>query len=364
MENRIKVMVFEPLKEPHIEYIKNSKEVYKNVVEGEYKVQALDKQTVLIHNEKDKELELVPNRNVGRDIICGTFFIARDAGEEMYASLSDDQAKYYYRRYKNAEVISQKDVKENLLYSGKIIGKNEVFINNINLRIGEIDFKKVVESYKSCDYTEAKKLLKMLHEEFCETFGTSNVDKLTDGDDIFIHLPAIMKSKETGEICVGLVYVDTESSGEHWGTTFAFGNGFIAHNDMDKNNPMFVEKEEFGEYDYWYTPDYSGDIHSDKNTAPKEVKEMLEYAKEQKQGVNIYEFKEHSLTLRGEKSDMLDFVNAVRESCMEGTLSDLAYKIEYAFDIDLVRSTNVEDECANDEDYAENNYGISGMDGM
>ena len=53
MENRIKVMVFEPLREPHIEHIKNTKEVYQNVVEGEYKVQALDKQTVLIHNVKD-----------------------------------------------------------------------------------------------------------------------------------------------------------------------------------------------------------------------------------------------------------------------------------------------------------------------
>ena len=290
MESRIKVMVFEPLREPHIEHIKNTKEVYQNVVEGEYKVQPLDKQTVLIHNIKDKELELVPNRHVGKDIICGTFFIAKDTGEDMYASLTDDQMKYYYHMYKESEVISQKDVKENLLYSGEGIGKDEIFINNINLRLGEVDFKKVVESYKTHDYTEAKELLKMMHEEFSESFGTTDVDELIEGDDVFIHLPAVMRSRETGELCVGLVYVDTASSGEHWGTAFAFSNGFVDQNEKDQNNPMVEERKAFGIYDYWYTPDYDGDIHSNRDYAPDEVKALIDYARgemEQTQGMNM-----------------------------------------------------------------------------
>lgn len=288
MESRIKVMVFEPLREPHIEHIKNTKEVYQNVVEGEYKAQPLDKQTVLIHNVKDKELELVPNRHVGRDIICGTFFIAKDTGEDMYASLSDDQMKYYYHMYKEAEVISQQDVKENLLYSGEGIGKDEIFINNINLRLGEVDFKKVVESYKTPEFAEAKELLKMMHEEFCESFGTSDVDELIEGDDVFIHLPAVMRSRETGELCVGLVYVDTSSSGEHWGTAFAFSKGFIDQN--DKNSSMVEERKAFGVYDYWYTPDYDGDIHSNRDYAPDDVKALIDYAREemeQTQGMNM-----------------------------------------------------------------------------
>jgi len=290
MESRIKVMVFEPLREPHIEHIKNTKEVYQNVVEGEYKAQPLDKQTVLIHNVKDKELELVPNRHVGKDIICGTFFIAKDTGEDMYASLSDDQMKYYYQMYKESEVISQQDVKENLLYSGEGIGKDEIFINNINLSLGEVDFKKVVESYKTHDYTEAKELLKMMHEEFSESFGTTDVDELIDGDDVFIHLPAVMRSRETGELCVGLVYVDTASSGEHWGTAFAFSNGFVDQNEKDQNNPMVEERKAFGIYDYWYTPDYDGDIHSNRDYAPDDVKVLIDYARgemEQTQGMNM-----------------------------------------------------------------------------
>lgn len=290
MESRIKVMVFEPLREPHIEHIKNTKEVYQSVVEGDYKAQPLDKQTVLIHNVRDKELELVPNRHVGKDIICGTFFIAKDTGEDMYASLTDDQMKYYYHMYKESEVISQKDVKENLLYSGEGIGKDEIFINNINLRLGEVDFKKVVESYKTHDYTEAKELLKMMHEEFSESFGTTDVDELIEGDDVFIHLPAVMRSRETGELCVGLVYVDTASSGEHWGTAFAFSNGFVDQNEKDQNNPMVEERKAFGIYDYWYTPDYDGDIHSNRDYAPDEVKALIDYARgemEQTQGMNM-----------------------------------------------------------------------------
>lgn len=290
MESRIKVMVFEPLREPHIEHIKNTKEVYQSVVEGDYKAQPLDKQTVLIHNVRDKELELVPNRHVGKDIICGTFFIAKDTGEDMYASLTDDQMKYYYHMYKESEVISQKDVKENLLYSGEGIGKDEIFINNINLRLGEVDFKKVVESYKTHDYTEAKELLKMMHEEFSESFGTTDVDELIEGDDVFIHLPAVMRSRETGELCVGLVYVDTASSGEHWGTAFAFSKGFVDQNEKDQNNPMVEERKAFGIYDYWYTPDYDGDIHSNRDYAPDEVKALIDYARgemEQTQGMNM-----------------------------------------------------------------------------
>ena len=208
----------------------------------------------------------------------------------MYASLSDDQMKYYYQMYKESEVISQQDVKENLLYSGEGIGRDEIFINNINLRLGEVDFKKVVESYKTPEFAEAKELLKLLHEEFCEAFGTSDVDELIDGEDVFIHLPAVMRSRETGELCVGLVYVDTESSGEHWGTAFAFSNGFVNQEDKDINNPMVEERKAFGVYDYWYTPDYDGDIHSDRNYAPDEVKAILDYAigeEEQTQGMNM-----------------------------------------------------------------------------
>ena len=42
-------------------------------------------------------------------------------------------------------------------------------------------------------------------------------------------------------------------------------------------------------YEYWYTTEYEGDIHVNKQKIPKEIKEMLDYAtaEEQTQSLNM-----------------------------------------------------------------------------
>lgn len=50
MESRIKIMVFEPGKKPHIEWLKNVTEAYKSVVEGNVRTQQLDSKSVLVSN--------------------------------------------------------------------------------------------------------------------------------------------------------------------------------------------------------------------------------------------------------------------------------------------------------------------------
>lgn len=67
----------------------------------------------------------------------------------------------------------------------------------------------------------------------------------------------------------------------------------------------------------------------------------------------IYEFREHALTVSGEKQDLLYLARLLRDA--EGTVGDLRYQIEYAFNIDGIRSENVEDEGHADPHYA-NNY--------
>ena len=66
----------------------------------------------------------------------------------------------------------------------------------------------------------------------------------------------------------------------------------------------------------------------------------------------IYRFKEHNLIIQGEEQDILYLAELLREA--EGTVGDLRYQIEYAFDNDGVRSYNTEDESCNDTDYAKN----------
>lgn len=61
-----------------------------------------------------------------------------------------------------------------------------------------------------------------------------------------------------------------------------------------------------------------------------------------------YRFMENDIDIKGEKHTLIALAKALREAEVEGTLSDLAYQIEYEFDIDGIRS---EDKECDDEDY-------------
>ena len=57
----------------------------------------------------------------------------------------------------------------------------------------------------------------------------------------------------------------------------------------------------------------------------------------------LYTFREHALVITGEEHDLLSLALAIRESSQnEGTLADLAYQIEYAFDVDGIRSEDTD----------------------
>ena len=101
MENRIKVMVFEPLKEPYIENIKNVPEAYKSIVEGETEEVRLDEKTLLICNSEGKEKELVPNRAIGNDIICGVFYLTGQTKDGDLASIPDSVIPAYMEYFSN-----------------------------------------------------------------------------------------------------------------------------------------------------------------------------------------------------------------------------------------------------------------------
>ena len=60
-----------------------------------------------------------------------------------------------------------------------------------------------------------------------------------------------------------------------------------------------------------------------------------------------YRFMENDVDIKGEKHTLIALAKALREAEVEGTLSDLAYQIEYEFDIDGIRSEDEE----NDDEY-------------
>lgn len=59
--------------------------------------------------------------------------------------------------------------------------------------------------------------------------------------------------------------------------------------------------------------------------------------------IKLYQFQEHDLFVKGEKHHLIELAEKLREANVEGTLSDLAYQIEYEFDIDSIRSIDEEE---------------------
>ena len=57
-----------------------------------------------------------------------------------------------------------------------------------------------------------------------------------------------------------------------------------------------------------------------------------------------YQFNENDIEIKAEEHTLIALAKALREAQVEGTLSDLAYQIEYEFDIDGVRSEDGNDD--------------------
>ena len=55
-----------------------------------------------------------------------------------------------------------------------------------------------------------------------------------------------------------------------------------------------------------------------------------------------YKFRENDIELIAEEHTLIDLAKMLREANVEGTWSDLVYQIEYAFDIDGIRSEDAE----------------------
>ena len=64
-----------------------------------------------------------------------------------------------------------------------------------------------------------------------------------------------------------------------------------------------------------------------------------------------YEFRENDIELKAEEHTLIDLARMLREANVEGTWSDLAFQIEWAFDVDGIRSQCEDDDEEDDDDY-------------
>ena len=132
------------------------------------------------------------------------------------------------------------------------------FIDGVNQNvIPKIDMKKLGASYDARDTAYPTEVLKMLHDQFIEAYGT---DSLTGDVADFVIVPGVVLGANN-KIYVVLLELDLSSSGEHWNTQFFTPCGVYSH--ISDNPNLAAQKYMKGvvPYRYWYTPQYSGDIH-------------------------------------------------------------------------------------------------------
>lgn len=106
MNNKIRILVIEPNKEPYQLKIEHKLENLQQVVGGLIEFVELEHNIDLICNEEGKIYNLEMNRVITNDVICGTFFIAgQHQGETI--SLSKQQITKYKKifRLKNDKMV-------------------------------------------------------------------------------------------------------------------------------------------------------------------------------------------------------------------------------------------------------------------
>lgn len=146
------------------------------------------------------------------------------------------------------------------------------FIERLNKLLPTVDFAKLDTSCNSVDDSYAKDILKQMHESFVEAYGTDYLDSGYE----FVEFPAVIQGRNTRHIGLGIVTLDLESSGEHWGTFFLTPRGVIDQGTekMSKADSQYLSKT-YIPYDYWYTITLERDHHVDFDNTPEKVSDML-----------------------------------------------------------------------------------------
>jgi len=159
--------------------------------------------------------------------------------------------------------------------------KNETvqYIEFINENILPfIDYDKLHESYKTTEMVYAKGILNLLHEAMVKIYGDERLD-WRKGDDGYVVIPGVLQNKNTGNICIALLDIDIQSSGEHNGTDYLCKYGIISHGNNEEQDKRIAEavNKFYVPYDYCYTAIIPHDHHVEYEKLPKKNQIHIKY---------------------------------------------------------------------------------------
>ena len=112
---KITVLMVEPGKHPLVTTLGNDLDSLQKAVsigadyQGLIEIIGIGNGDCILCNEEGKLINLMPNRRVGDDIICGVFYVTGQNDEGDLASLTDEQIEHYSEVFGNIEYFMQSD---------------------------------------------------------------------------------------------------------------------------------------------------------------------------------------------------------------------------------------------------------------
>ena len=121
-EKEIKVLKVEPGKAPEVATLKNKLYALQTAVSigapyvGLIEIIEINDEVCILCNEEGKLLSLPPNRKIGRDIICGTFyFVGQNYDEGELTSLPEHLIEYLSKQYAVPDIIDPEEVDKTIM---------------------------------------------------------------------------------------------------------------------------------------------------------------------------------------------------------------------------------------------------------
>ena len=114
-EQHIKALKIAPMERPEIYYLENNLEALQKAVSvgadyvGLIEIIDLDERACIVCNEEGKLINLIPNRRIEDDIICGVFYVVGQNDEGDITSLTDEEILHYVEMFDSVEYFMQSD---------------------------------------------------------------------------------------------------------------------------------------------------------------------------------------------------------------------------------------------------------------
>ena len=115
-EKKINVLMVKPNERPRMVELGNDLDSLQKAVsigadyQGFIELVYLEDNVSILCNEEGKLIGLEPNRRLGKDILCGVFYVVAEDKEGNLASLTAAQQNKYAKQFWNPDVIAVEEI--------------------------------------------------------------------------------------------------------------------------------------------------------------------------------------------------------------------------------------------------------------